>query len=160
MMRLTLILAAALAAASCGSRRTQTRGDEPASAKNQPDAGPPLPIKQVLIAWALVPSESGPTRTTVSLALTDEMGRVTNHPLGTYDGTCTDVGGIELYSADAAVTCGQGGKGVQLHAVAGRGEVLVYAMDIAEGTEPDPMARRQIADVDVPIDAKVSAQPH
>ena len=160
MMRLTLILAATLVALSCGSRKTQTRGDGPAASKNQPDAGPPLPIKQVLIGWALQPSESGPTKTTVLLALTDEMGRVTNHPVGTYDGTCTDVGGIELYHADAAVTCGQAGKGVQLHAVAGRGEVVVYAMDIAEGTEPDPMARRQIADVDVPIDAKISAQPH
>ena len=160
MMRLTVILAAALAALSCGSRKTQTRGDGPATARGEPDAGPPLPIKQVLIGWALEPSESGPTKTAVSLALTDEMGRVTNHPLGTYDGTCTDVGGIELYKADAAVTCGHDGKGVQLHAVAGRGEVLVYAMDIAEGTQPDPMARRQIAEVDVSIDAKISAQPH
>jgi len=169
MTRPTLILAALVLAAACGTRKTQTRDDGtgPTSAardkdkdKDKEDAPEQArPIKQVLLAWSLEPTSSGPIKTKVALAVTDEMGRVTNHPIAELDGTCTDVGPIELYRADTALTCGQAGKGVQLHAVAGRGEVLVFEMDIAEGTEPDPMARRQIARVEVSVDAKISVAP-
>jgi hypothetical protein len=159
MTRLTPILVLALAA--CGTRQTQTRGTSP-SAETKPGdetPGAPMPVKQVLIAWVTEPVTVGGPKTKVALATTDEMGRVANHPIGEYAGTCTDVGAIELYQADMALTCGQNGVGVQLHAAAGRGEVLVFAMDIAEGTEPDPMARRQIARVEVAMDAKISVAP-
>jgi hypothetical protein len=151
-----------LALAACGSRQTPTRGDTAAAKDDKPagDApGPPPPTKQVLIAWFTEPTTSGPAKTKVALATTDEMGRVANHPIGEFDGTCTDVGPIALYQADTALTCGQNGVGVQLHAAAGRGEVLVFAMDIAEGTEPDPMARRQIARIEVAMDAKITVAP-
>ena len=65
----------------------------------------------------------------------------------------------EDYRAIAALTCGQNGVGVQLHAVAGQGEVLVLQMDVAEGKTPDPMERRQIARFEVPIDAKITSGP-
>jgi hypothetical protein len=162
MTRSVLLLAAAAALAACGTRNTPTRGDRaaaaPAPADDTRDDAGPAPVKRVLLAWGLEPLPSG-TKTKVFLTTTDEMGRAVSHPLGDFDGACTDVGAIELYRAALAVTCGQDGRGVQLHAVAGRGEVLILAMDIAEGTDPDPMARRQLARIETPIDAAISAAP-
>jgi hypothetical protein len=158
MIRPALLLAAAVLAA-CGTRNTPTRGERPAATTpDEPGDAGSAPVKRVLLAWSLEPLPSG-TRTKVYLTTTDEMGRAVSHPVGEFDGTCTDVGAIELYRATLAVTCGQAGTGVQLHAVAGRGEVLVLAMDVAEGSEPDPMARRQITRVGTPIDAAISAAP-
>jgi hypothetical protein len=151
-------LAAVLGAAACGSRQTQTRGDRAADEPAADEPAAPAPVKRVHLAWSLEPLPSG-TQTKVYLTTTDEMGRAVSHPVGDFDGTCTDVGGIELYRAVIAVTCGASGRGIQLHAVAGRGEVLVMAMDVAEGTEPDPMARRQIARIETPFDAGIAAGP-
>jgi hypothetical protein len=159
-MTRTVLLLAAVALAACGTRNTPTRGDRVAAdpAPGKDDDAAQTPVKRVLLAWSLEPLPSG-ARTKVFLTTTDEMGRAVSHPVGDFDGTCTDVGAIELYRATLAVTCGQAGRGVQLHAVAGRGEVLILAMDIAEGTDPDPMARRQVARIETPIDAAISAAP-
>jgi hypothetical protein len=168
-VRFGFVLAAiALSAGACGTRQTPTassKSGSQGSSKTPARSDGPVIIKQVHVGWTYEP-EPAPAvqaqakpRTNVFLSITDETGRVVSQPVGTFDGSCTDVGAIDTYRAIAALTCGQNGTGVQLHAVAGRGEVLVLQMDVAEGRSPDPMDRRQIARFEVPIDAKITSGP-
>jgi hypothetical protein len=161
-----VLAAIALSAVACGTRQTPTAsksGSQTAKPEDKP-SGPQV-IKQVHVGWTYEPepppaaTAQQKARTSVFLSMTDEMGRVVSQSVGTFDGSCVDVGAIDTYHAIAALTCGQSGTGVQLHAVAGRGEVLVLQMDVAEGKSPDPMDRRQIARFEVPIDAKITSGP-
>ena len=147
-------------AVGCGTRKTQTRAERPAEPGTKPASEPALPpvIKLVQLEWSTEPASprADPPTTKVYLAVTDETGKQTSYPLGVFQGSCANQGPAAAYRAVTVIQCSWAGTGIQLHAVVGSGEVLVYSMEVLEGIEPDPMARKQVQRVEIPIDAKVS----
>ena len=56
-----------------------------------------------------------------------------------------------------ALTCKDGATGIELHVIDRRDRVLVLKMRVDDGIKPDPMAREQIAEIEIPLGAKIEA---
>ncbi|MBP6633045.1 MAG: hypothetical protein KA297_26735 [Kofleriaceae bacterium] len=147
-VRPVLFAAALTALAACGGGKTEPTTPE----------GPTGPAKKASVSFGATsasrPGASTP-RSEVFLTLTDERGHATSHPVGTFDGACNDIGPNPAMSALTAMQCWWAGAGVQLHAVAGRGEVIVMKLPVLEGAQPDPMAREEVTRVSVEPGARI-----
>jgi len=139
-------------AAACGGKAKQD--STTTGAGEGSDTGPALYAKKVAISWGIQP---GTGQADVFLQVTDETGKQTSYPLGTFPGACTVITPAPEMAALTGVACTSGGVGVELDAVVRDAEVIVLKVDTAQGVAPDPMARQEVLRVQAPPGAKIEA---
>lgn len=118
--------------------------------------GEPQPIKKAALSWGIRPAGAS---NEVFLAVTDEIGRSTSHPLGRYEGECAVLSsGRQSTGAITAVLCKRGDIGTELDVVPRPGVLIVLKMGYVAGADPDPLAGEELAHIAVPIGAKIEVQ--
>lgn len=148
-----LVLAIVLVAACSGKSKqeTTTAGS---------DTGSAIFAKKVAIGFGITQNGSSAE---VFLQITDETGKQTSYPVGTYDGTCQSIAPGPEMKALAGVRCTSTTStgSTELHAVAADTEIVVLELHVEDGLEPDPMAREEVTRVKVPPGAAIlpAAQP-
>ncbi|NVB81081.1 MAG: hypothetical protein HOV81_21980 [Kofleriaceae bacterium] len=110
--------------------------------------------KKIVVHWGIEQSASSAE---VFLQTTDETGKQTSYPVGTYEGTCEAIYPAPEMKAVNGVRCKNGPKGVELHAVTTREDIIVVKLNTDEGVTPDPMAREEVTRVKVPTGIAVEA---
>jgi hypothetical protein len=117
--------------------------------------GPVQLAKKVALSWGITPAGES---SDIYLALTDETGAVSSHPIGRFRGTCAVAAPSAGMSALTAVRCTYGGTGTELHAVLQGGEtIIVLSLIVDQGVAPDPMARQEVTRITIPLGAAVEA---
>jgi hypothetical protein len=106
-------------------------------------SGPALYAKKMSVGWGLV-ADNG--KTDVFLETTDETGRQTSYPVGSYPGDCRRTKPAPQLKAATGVEC-MAGDIVELDAVIDGEQVIVVREHYAYGQEPDPMAREEVTRV-------------
>jgi hypothetical protein len=121
----------------------------------------PMLAKKVALSWGIEKQvQGGEAMADVFLATTDETGKQISHPLGRYKGECVVITPAREMNAVSGVACRTGGTGTELHAVIEHGEAVVILMlGIDDGVTHDPMARKEVARVKVPLGAKIDFSP-
>jgi hypothetical protein len=152
------VIALALIAACSGAARNGQTGrsgepGEPGKAgSTQGAAASPL-ARKVAVSWGI---EQRGEMADVFLATTDETGKQVSHPLGRYKGVCAVITPAKEMNAVSGVACRTGPTGTELQAVVQNGQdIVVLQLGIDEGVKQDPMARQEIARVQVPPGAKI-----
>ena len=140
-----LMLAILLVAACSGSKQKQ--GDTTGS-------GSALYAKKILVAWGI--SQKG-SSAEIFLQTTDETGKQTSYPVGTYEGTCQVIKPAEDMKALTGVNCTAGNGGIELHAVVSDADIVVLKLKVQVGVTPDPMAREEVTRVKAPAGAAIEA---
>lgn len=100
--------------------------------------------KRFSLTWGIAQAA---TKADVFLQATDETGKQTSYPLGSYDGQCKVITPDAAMKAVTAVSCT---SGVELDAVVEGADVVVL-----KGSGGDPMARVEVTRVSAPPGAKV-----
>ncbi len=150
MLHRLLVGALCATALSCGSR---TVGSSKGSGGDGGGGGEEIVIKKASLGWGIKASGGGAD---VFLAITDETGRATSHPLGRFDGECAVMsGGRSSTGAITAVLCKRGDIGFELDAIPRPGVIIVLKVPYAEGAEPDPLTGEEVAHIAVPVGAKI-----
>lgn len=144
MKRLAFFLIAA--ACSGGGKKTSTPGAGNGSAA--------IYAKKIVMSWGIQQAEKSAD---VFLQTTDETGKQTSYPLGTYQGTCKVITPAPELKAVSAVACNQVATGVELDAVTTDEEIIVLKGKTMNGGAPDPMSREEVTRVKAPGGAKVEA---
>jgi len=103
--------------------------------------------KKIAIGWGIGAAAAGKP-VEVFLQLTDETGRQTSFPAGSYPGPCGELAPAPEMHAMSGVACAT----VQLHAVLSGREVIVLKLPLGGGA-PDPMAREEVMRTTLPADA-------
>lgn len=137
---------------SCGSR---TVGSSKGSGGDGGGGGSDeeIIVKKASVGWGIKTAGDGAD---VFLAITDETGRATSHPLGRFDGECSVLsGGRSSTGAITAVLCKRGDIGFELGAIPRPGVIIVLKVPYAEGAEPDPLSGEEVAHIQVPVGAKI-----
>jgi hypothetical protein len=117
-------------------------------------SGAALYGKKVVVHWGIDQSASSAE---VFLQTTDETGKQTSYPVGTYQGTCEAIFPAPEMKAVNGVRCKDGARGVELHAVTTRQEIIVVLLKTDDGVTPDPMSREEITRVKVPTGIAIEA---
>lgn len=113
------------------------------------------PVKKISLSWGITTIGAS---SEVFLAVTDQNGRATSHPLGRFDGECAVIsGGRPSTGAATAVLCKRGDFGVELDAIPRSGVIIVLRIPYTAGAETDPLSGQEIAHIAVPVDAKIEA---
>jgi hypothetical protein len=134
-----------------GKQATATTGTGEGS------AGPARLAKRVTISWGITPVGE---MADIFLATTDETGAQVSHSIGRYKGTCSVFAPAPEMKALTGVQCTAGGGGTELHAVAqGGDQIIVLQMPFTEGAPQDPMNRKEIISVKVPLGVAISVDP-
>lgn len=133
MRRLAVLLL--IAACSGKAKKTDTAG--PGSGSQA------LYAKKTSVSWGISGGD-------VFLQLTDETGKQTSYPLGTYTPECKAITPKPEMKAVTAVAC----TGVELDAVISGDEIIVV-----KGDGTDPMAREEVTRVKAPGGAAVVVGP-
>jgi hypothetical protein len=128
-------IALALVVAGCGG------GQKPTAPVAGSDQAPYA--KKVSLSWGIAPSS---TKSDVFLQATDETGKQTSYPLGSYDGACKVIAPAPAMKAATGVSCGE----VEIDAVIEGADVIVL-----KGSGGDPMAREEVTRIAVPPGAKI-----
>ena len=118
-------------------------------------AGEPTAIvaKRVALSWGI---EKQGEMADIFLATTDETGKQVSHPLGRYKGECAVMVPAKEMNALTGVLCRTGATGTELHAIIEHGEdIVVLQLNFNEGVTGDPMARKELTRVKVPLGAKI-----
>ena len=132
-------IALLVAAAACGGKGKK------ASTAGAGSGSQAIYAKKTLLSWGLEPSANGSAAgTDVFLQLTDETGKQTSYPLGTYQGECKVATPAAEMKAVGAVQCMTGGTGIELDAVVDGETVIVLEGHSDVGVAPDPMAREEV----------------
>ncbi len=126
-------LLSGLAACSGGQKPTAKTGSDT-----------PLLSKKFSLSWGI---EQATAKADVFLQATDETGKQTSYPVGTYAGDCKVITPAAAMRAVTGVTCT---SGVEIDAVVEGAEVVVL-----KGTGGDPMAREEVTRVAAPPGAKI-----
>lgn len=143
MQRLLSVLLLACAACGGASQQPTLQGEPPST-------------KKAALSWGLRPVGAS---IEVFLAVTDEIGRSTSHPLGRYEGECAVLsGGRQSTGAITAVLCKRGDVGTELDVVPRPGVLIVLKMGYVAGADPDPLAGEELAHINIPIGAKIEVQ--
>jgi hypothetical protein len=90
--------------------------------------------KKTSVSWGITGGD-------VFLQLTDETGKQTSYPLGTYQGECKVITPAAEMKAMTGVSC----TGVELDAVVSADEIIVL-----KGNGTDPMSREEVTRVKAP----------
>jgi hypothetical protein len=93
----------------------------------------------------------------VFLQVTDETGKQTSYPLGTFQGQCKVIQPAPEMKAVSAVACNQPATGVELDAVTTNEEIIILKADTKSGVAPDPMSRQEVMRVKAPGGAAIEA---
>lgn len=144
---LAVLAAAALASAACGTKGTPAKPG---------DGSAPLHAKKVQLSWGISQRANDAD---VFLQTTDETGAQVSHSLGTFPGQCAVIMPNPDMNAMTGVACVAGAAGVQLHALAQDGQVVVLRMRTAQGEKPDPMAREEALRFAVAPGSAIEARP-
>src|SRR5215510_68315 len=128
-------IALAIVLVACGSAKPQTTG---------PGSDQAQLAKKFSLAWGI---EQATGKAEVFLQATDETGKHTSYPVGTYDGQCQVITPAAAMKAVTAVGCS---SGVEIDAVVEGADVVIL-----KGVGGDPMAREEITRVTTPPGAKV-----
>ena len=139
-----LVLAIVLVAACSGGKKKQdTTG-----------SGSAVLVKKLAVSWGISPKGSSAE---VFLQTTDETGKQTSYPVGTFEGTCQVIKPAEDMKALNGVNCTAGNAGVELHAVVNDADIVVLKLKVQVGVTPDPMAREEVTRVKAPAGAAIEA---
>jgi len=111
-----------------------------------------LYAKKMVMSWGI---QQGANSADVFLQTTDETGKQTSYPLGTYQGQCKVITPAASLKATTAVACNQVATGVELDAVVTEDEIIIIKGNTQNGNPPDPMAREEVTRVKAPGGAKV-----
>lgn len=144
MKRLALFLV--VAACSGTSKNIQAPGGGSGSAA--------IYAKKIMISWGIQQAESSAD---VFLQTTDETGKQTSYPLGTYQGQCKVITPAPELKAVSAVACNQVATGVELDAVTTDEEIIILKGNTKNGNPPDPMSRDEVTRVKAPGGAAIEA---
>ncbi len=136
-----LVLAILLVAACSGGKKKQ---DTTATG-----SGSAIYAKKILVSWGIA---SKGTSAEIFLQTTDETGKQTSYPVGTYEGTCQVIKPTEDMKALSGVNCT---GGTELHAVVNDADIVVLKMKVQVGVTPDPMAREEVTRVKAPAGAAI-----
>lgn len=140
-------LAFVLIAAACSGSGKKT----PANAGTGSAA---IYAKKMVMSWGIQQHE---TSADVFLQTTDETGKQTSYPLGTYQGQCKVITPAAALKAESAVACNQVATGVELDASVTEDEIIILKGNTQNGNPPDPMSREELTRVKAPGGAKVEA---
>jgi hypothetical protein len=140
--RLATILV--IAACSGGGKKPSTTADK----------GPAIYAKKIVMSWGI---QSHDDAADVFLQVTDETGKQTSYPLGTFPGRCKIIMPAPEMKAVSAVACNQAATGVELDAVTTNEEIIILKANTQNGAAPDPMARQEVTRVKAPGGAAVEA---
>lgn len=123
--------------------------------------GDPVIAKKVAVSWGIEKvTQDNEAMADVFLATTDETGKQISRSLGRYKGTCEVIVPAPNMNAVTGVACRTSGGGTELHAVVQRGtDIVVVQLGVTAGVAPDPMAREEVARVQVPPGAKIEVAP-
>ena len=127
-----------------------------------PVTAPVRPPQRASLGWTMDAVKQADPRhpqSQVYLTITDETGRGTNSLIGTYDGVCTLIPAGEIHDVVTAVRCWWNNRGVELHAVAQRSQVIILRQPVAQGVATDPMARDEFTRFTIPTGAAIVAAP-
>ncbi len=136
-----LVLAILLVAACSGGKKKQ---DTTATG-----SGSAIYAKKILVSWGIAPKG---TSAEIFLQTTDETGKQTSYPVGTYEGTCQVIKPTEDMKALSGVNCT---GGTELHAVVNDADIVVLKMKVQVGVTPDPMEREVVTRVKAPAGAAI-----
>lgn len=117
-------------------------------------SGPAIYAKKIVMSWGI---QSHDQSADVYLQVTDETGKQTSYPLGTYQGRCKVITPAPEMKAVSAVACNQPATGVELDAVTTSEEIIILKADTQSGSAPDPMSRNEVLRVKAPGGAAVEA---
>ena len=145
MKRLAFFLIAA-ACSGGGTKTTSTPGAGSGSAA--------IYAKKVVMSWGI---QQGASSADVFLQTTDETGKQTSYPLGTYPGQCKVIVPAPEMKAVSAVACNQPATGVELDAVTTDEEIIILRANTQNGVAPDPMSRQEVTRVKAPGGAAIEA---
>jgi hypothetical protein len=148
MVRIALIFACS-AIVACGA----TGKHDTAGAGSGSGSGPALYAKKLAISWGI--EQNGAAKEDVFLQATDETGKQTSYPLGTYDGICKIFTPASEMKAATGVSCTVDSGGIELHAVIEGETIIVLKLPIQQGTAPDPMSRTEVTRITAPAGSKV-----
>ncbi|HEY5920515.1 MAG TPA: hypothetical protein VIV11_02540 [Kofleriaceae bacterium] len=141
-----LVLAIVLVAACSGGKKKQdTTGTGSGSA---------VLVKKLAVSWGISAKGSSAE---VFLQTTDETGKQTSYPVGTFEGTCQVIKPAEDMKALSGVNCTAGNAGIELHAVVNDADIVVLKLKVQVGVTPDPMAREEVTRVKAPAGAAIEA---
>ena len=110
--------------------------------------------KKLVVHWGITQAAASAE---VFLQTTDETGKQTSYPVGTYEGQCEAITPAPEMKAVSGVRCMAGPRGVELHAVTTREDIIVVKMRVDDGVAPDPMAREEVTRVKVPTGIGIEA---
>lgn len=149
MLRLAISLALVAACGGKGKQATDTAGSGSGSA---------IYARKVAVSWGI--TAHGTAQNDVFLQVTDDAGRQTSYPLGTFDGVCKVITPVADMKAVTGVACTTDqGAITELDAVVQpdpvHEHVIVLSGKTTAGAAPDPMGREQVLSVDVPPGAAV-----
>ena len=152
MTRLLMSLVLITTAACSGGKKSQGTG--PGSGTG---SGTAILVKKIVLSWGISPKGE---LADVFLATTDETGKQVSNSLGSYKGTCTPFKPEAEMKAITGVKCETGGGGTELHAVVQGGEeIVVLSVGFEQDRKPDPMARKEVARIKIPLGIAVEAAP-
>ena len=144
MKRLAFFLIAA--ACSGGGKKTSTPGAGSGSAA--------IYAKKISMSWGIQQHDAAAD---VFLQTTDETGKQTSYPLGTYQGTCKIITPAPELKAVSTVACNQMATGIELDAITTDEEIIILKGKTMNGAAPDPMSREEVTRVKAPGGAKVES---
>jgi predicted outer membrane repeat protein len=144
MKRLVLAILVILAVGACsgGKKKQDTAATGSGSA---------IYAKKIVVSWGIAPKG---TSAEIYLETTDETGKQTSFPVGTYEGTCQVIKPAEEMKALSGVNCT---GGMELHAVVNDADIVVLKLKVQVGVTPDPMAREEVTRVKAPAGASIEA---
>jgi hypothetical protein len=134
-MRRFAVMVLVVMACSGTSKPAKTAGDGSGSQA--------IYAKKISVSWGIQGND-------VFLQLTDETGKQTSYPVGTYAGECKIMTPAPDMKAVSGVTCTSGSDKVELDAVVSGPDIIVV-----KGNGADPMSRDEVTRVAAPGGAAV-----
>ena len=143
MKRLVLAILVILAVGACsgGKKKQDTTAG----------SGSAIYAKKIVVSWGIAPKG---TAAEIFLETTDETGKQTSFPVGTFDGTCQVIKPAAEMKALTGVNCT---GGIELHAVVNDADIVVLKLKVQVGVTPDPMAREEVTRVKAPAGASIES---
>ncbi len=147
-----LVSLALIAAVGCGGKKSSTTTSGGGSSTST------VLVKKIVLSWGITPTGE---LADIYLATTDETGKQVSHSVGAYKGTCTAFKPAPEMNAITGVSCTTApGAGTELHAVVQGGvEIIVLQLGLDAGVAPDPMARKEVSRIKIPLGIAVEAAP-
>ncbi len=150
---MTRLLLSLVLVAACGGKKSSTATTPTGTGSGSSSST--VMAKRISLSWGITPKGE---LADVYLATTDETGKQVSHAVGTYKGTCAPLKPAAEMNAITGVACTTSGGGTELHAVVQSGEeIIVLQMGTNPGVAPDPMSRKEITRIKVPLGIAVEA---